>query len=600
MLKTILILLILPLQSFASNKIVGGFIPEDSHPAKFNTVALIKASNKKVFCTGSLISKTMILTAKHCLVDKKPEDVLVFFGDDTNKLDQGIVRPVSLMKARRPKDWQMTFPSFDVAWIQLTEDAPSDYRPLPILSLKEELPVAPIHLAGHGNSSPINGKIEAGAKFITTTNLKTYYDNSRFFHILLFEGEEGRGACYGDSGGPAYIKTKNGWAIIGVTNGFDIVLTPKAMRRSNDEDFPYRIDCKKNQILYSFAGAHGAWIESSSKQSVLKTSEFKESSIDETSEVTSILEWCSRRDYGSPEWNFLKLLLDQKVDSMNLDEAEAFYNNCNEVETYLSSLRKLRINGEKTIDASYSLAPLHLLDLDILKIFNSNIDQYSFESDKKIKIKKLSLYKVNLESLGSLNLSQLTLDSLSLDNNPLTSLKGLEELTGLRALSLYRTKVQDFTPLLNFKELEELDISATPLKSTDILKAFKLRKLSIGSPNLEDLSLKGQDKLESITINSTNLFTPELLIETPNLKEANLAYLKIKDLSVFSKFDFLKLEKLNLTGNPVVNLTSLVNLKGLLKLRLFGTPLARKEVIKTPENCPRLGPEVLIKFCSTP
>lgn len=600
MIKTALIFFLLPLQIYASNKIVGGVIPGDKHPGKFNTVALIKASTKKVFCTGSLISKTMILTAKHCLVDKKPEDVLVFFGADTAKLDQGFIREALALKVRKLKDWQMTFPSFDVAWIQLKEEAPSAYKPLPILSLKEELPIAPVHLAGHGNSSPTNGKIEAGVKYITTTNLKTYYDNPRFFHILLFEGQEGRGACHGDSGGPAYIKTKKGWAIIGVTNGFDIVLTPKAMSRTNDEDFPYRIDCKKNQILYSFAGAHGAWIERSSKQAVLKTSEFKESSIDDSSQVGSIQEWCARRDFGSPEWNLLKLLLDQKVDSMNQDEAEAFYNNCNEIETYLTSLRKLRIDGEKTMDASYSFAPLHLLDLDILKIFNSNIDQFSFETDKTIEIKKLSLNKVGLESLKSLNLSKMIIHSLSLDNNPLTSLNGLEELTGLYGLSLYRTMIEDFTPLLKFKELEELDLSATLLKSTDLLKAFKLKKLTIGSPNLEEISLAGQDQLESISINSTKIFNPDLLQETPNLKEAHLAHLNIKDLSVFSKFDFLKLEKINLTGNPIVNLTSLSNLKGLVNLKLFGTPLAKKQIAKTPENCPIVGPEVLVKFCSIP
>ncbi len=104
MLKLPLILLLLSLQSFASDKIVGGVLPGENHPGKFNTVALIKNSSKRIFCTGSLISKTMILTAKHCLIDKKIEEFSVFFGDDTNKLDHGLIREVKAMKVRRPVD----------------------------------------------------------------------------------------------------------------------------------------------------------------------------------------------------------------------------------------------------------------------------------------------------------------------------------------------------------------------------------------------------------------------------------------------------------------------------------------------------------------
>ncbi len=600
MLIKILILLILPLQSFASNKIVGGVLPGEKHPGKFNTVAMIHASSKKVFCTGSLISKTMILTAKHCLIDKDPADVLVFFGDDTHKLDQGFIREVSSMKVRRPIDWEMTFPSFDVAWIELKEAAPSSFRPLPILSSKIELPIAPVHLAGHGNSSPTNGQIKAGVKFITTTNLKTYYDNSRFFHILLFEGEEGQGACHGDSGGPAYIKTSKGWAIIGVTNGFDIVLTPKAMKRTGDEHFPYRIDCKKNQMLYSFAGAHGAWIERTSKQKILKTSEFNESVKEPSIEIETLQKWCKNPDFGSPAWNFLKLLLDKKVDKMDQNLAEGFYNDCSMIESYLLSLEEVRIDGETTVDASYSMAPLHLLDLKTLKIYNSDIKQYSFSSNKRFSIGRLVLNRVNLTDLDVLNFSNLSLDELDLGNNPLTSLKGLDKLSSLKGISLYRTKVQDFSPLKSFKMLEKLNLSSTLLANTEILKNFKLTELSIGSSDLKELSFAGQDKLEVLSVHSTDLFHPELLSETPGLRDANLPHLAIKDLSVFSRFEFSDLESINLTGNPIIDLSSLSSLNALVKLKLFGTPLARKEVTKTPENCPRVGPEVLVKFCSIP
>jgi hypothetical protein len=504
------------------------------------------------------------------------------------------------MKVRRPIDWEMTFPSFDVAWIKLKKAAPESFRPLPILSSNSELPPAPVHLAGHGNSSATNGQIEAGVKFITTTNLKSYYNNSRFFHILLFEGEEGQGACHGDSGGPAYIKTSKGWAIIGVTNGFDIVLTPKAMKRTGDEDFPYRIDCKKNQMLYSFAGAHGQWIERTSNEKVFKTGDFIESVVEPSNNIDSLKKWCENPDFGSPSWNFLKLLLDMKVDKMDQDLAEEFYNDCSMIESYLLSLNEVRIDGERTMDASYSLSPLHLLDLKTLKIFNSDIKHFSFSSEKKISIKKLILNSVNLVDLQDLSFSNLLIDELDLGNNPLGSLKGLEELTSLTGISLYRTKVQDFSFLKRFSMLKKLDLSSTLLSSTEILENFKLTELTIGSRDLKELRLTGQDKLEVLSVHSTDLFHLNLLRETPSLRDANLPHLKIKDLSIFSRFNFIELERLNLTGNPISDLSSLSSLNSLMNLKLFGTPMARREITKTPENCPMVGPEVLVKFCSIP
>jgi hypothetical protein len=598
MFKIILILLLLPLQSFAFDKIVGGVVPAADHPSKYNTVAFIKTSNNKVFCTGSLISKTMVLTAKHCLIGKQTKDFSVFFGDDTNKLEQGIIRQPKAMKVRRPIDWEMTFPSFDVAWVELEEEAPKGYRPLPILSSKEELPSTAVHLAGHGNSSLTNGKIEAGKKFTTTTNLKTYYDNARFFHILLFEGVEGTGSCHGDSGGPAYIQTKMGWAIIGVTNGFDVVLTPRSMTRTSDSDFPYRIDCKKNQNLYSFAGAHGAWIEKTSNKKILKTKDFKELDAAKAGANKDLLQWCERRDFGSPRWNLLKLILDIKVDSMPQADAEAFYNNCDEVEQYLRNLTEIRINGEKTMDASYSLAPLHLLNLEQLKIFNSDIGLFDFQSSNLTTIKELTLNKVKLQNLDFLRKADLRLQSLDLALNPLTSISGIEKIEGLKAVLLSRTLVEDFTPLLNFPDIEELDLSSTPLSSTQILGNFKLKKLVIGGEALKEINFAGQKGLETLWISPTKLFDINLLKETPNLVSAHLPYLNIKDLSVFSIFNFDSLESLNLTGNPISSLGALMGLKSLVKLRLFGTPLAKREVAKTPDNCPITGPKVLTRFCS--
>jgi len=584
---------------FAEDKIVGGNLPPKEHPATYNTVAFIKAKNNKVFCTGSLISRTMILTAKHCLVDKKPEDVLVFFGADTNKLEEGVVQKVKRLKVRYPKDWEMTFPSFDVAWVELEEEAPSSHRALPILSEKEELPNSDqVHLAGFGNSSLVDGKIAAGTKFVTTTRLKKYYDNSRFFHILLFEGKSGQGACHGDSGGPAYIKTKSGWAIIGVTNGYDIVLTPKAMRRTSDEDFPYHIDCQVNQNLYSFAGAHGKWIEMTSGNLVLKTSAFSFKDKDESQSNNTIKSWCERRDFGSPRWNLLKLLLDQKVDSMDQAKAEAFYNNCEKVEEYLGSLEKVFISGEKTLDASYALEPLHLLNLKRLKIIDIALGQFDLSSLEPIKLDELVLNRVQLTDLQKITNTNLEVQRLDISSNPIHSLDELTKLKNLKGLNLAATPVQDFNILKSLTSLEELDLSNTSLPSTRPIENLELKKLFLGDKRLTEVNLNHFKKLESLHLRSIIFKDLSFLYNTPALQELSLPSLGVDDLSVFMTAKLPKLKSLNLTGNPITSLNGLQYLNNLEVLRLFGTPMARNQVPKTPENCPKVGPEVLTRFCS--
>ncbi len=597
--KIFILFALLPTLLFAGDKIVGGTLPKAKHPASYNTVAFIKAADKKIFCTGSLISRTMILTAKHCLVGKKTEDVLVFFGADTNKPENGIIKKIKRMQVRYPKDWEMTFPSFDVAWVELEEEAPANYKALPILSQKEELPSSDlVHLAGFGNSSLEDGKIAAGTKFVTTTRLKKYYDNSRFFHILLFEGDQGQGACHGDSGGPAYIKTKKGWAIIGVTNGYDIVLTPKAMRRTSDEDFPYHIDCKVNQNLYSFAGAHGAWVEKTSGNKVLKTQSFTLKDKDESASNNSVKSWCERRDFGSPRWNFLKLLLDQKVDSMPQDNAEAFYNNCEEVEAYLESLEEVFISGVKTMDASYSIEPLHLLKLKKLKIIDMNLQNFDLKSSEAIQLEELILNRVELGELQTIIDTKLEIQKLDISSNPIQNIDEIGKLKNLIGVDLGNTPIQDFNALRELSILEELDLSNTSLVSTKTIEGLKLKKLILGDKRLTEVNLNSFKDLEVLSLRNIIFQDLSFLHNTPALTELSLPSLGIENLGVFLTASLPKMRKLNFTGNPIKSLNGLQYLKKLESLRLFGTPLARKQVPKTPENCPLTGSEVLTKFCS--
>jgi len=75
-------------------KIVNGVTPLAPHPAIYNTVALVRADGS-IYCTGAIIGPKLVVTAKHCLMDRNPEDVNIFFGSSTH--EKGITYKLSLI-----------------------------------------------------------------------------------------------------------------------------------------------------------------------------------------------------------------------------------------------------------------------------------------------------------------------------------------------------------------------------------------------------------------------------------------------------------------------------------------------------------------------
>ena len=626
--------------SASEQKIVRGVAPESNHPALFNTVALVKEDGT-IYCTGSIVASNLIVTAKHCLMDREIKDINIFFGESTH--EEGVKIPAHSYAVRHPKDWTMMFPSFDIAWVKISETLPKGYRPLPVLSdrrlLKEGMD---IYQAGFGNHSAIPGKIEAGDKLTGMTRLGRYIDNPRFYNILLFDGEQGQGSCHGDSGGPAYVTIKDQWYIIGVTNGFDVVLTPEAMERTSDPSFPYRVDCSENQSLYSFIGAHGHWIEETSGINIYKSEVFTEMDRAPKQEHSDLRAWCEARDYGSPSWNLLKILIDKRVDTLPQSQGDAFYNDCSAITEYLSSLKTIYLNYNSTPDAHIDFTAARLLpSLDTINIYEYPIEQVDLKTLSSLNLKELRLINIGLQRI---NFGEnLSVESLYLDKNPLLTLEGIHKIGNLKTLSLSGTTLKDISELeslnleslslvgmnssillgLEFvnKDLETLDLRDTFIPNAEVLKKFK---------NLKDLSLTGTSgkvdltknkNLESLYLNefqngdvqlphelpflkdlhftNSDIDNIDFLKYSPHLEEVTLTYNRIQNLGIFKDCPFPKLRSLNLSVNPILDVSPLAALENLTILRLFRTPLHSKIVPKTEENCPTTtGSYTLKRFCS--
>lgn len=644
---SLLMTLLLCSRAHAGRKIIAGEVPGSDHPAYYNTVALIKSADHKVFCTGSIASENLIITAKHCLADKKLGDFKIFIGQSTLDLDNGVILEVKRFQVRYPTDWEMSFPSGDIAWVEIDDELPSFARPLRVLSDHRQLSLGGVYvLAGHGNKNA-SGQIEAGEKFFSYTSLHSYELNARFRDVMVFKGKPGQGACHGDSGGPAYVELPNEkgeleWFLIGVTNGFDLVLTPGSMSRTGDPDFPYHVDCSQNENLYTFIGGHGDWIEKSSGIELYKSEAFKERNWDPQAQVRSLREWCEQASLASPDWNTLKMLLDQKVDTLAPKEARDFYLSCDKIVSYLSELESIRFDGEKMLDAHYGLGNLSLLPklksifisqiknqlidlsslrnikLDELVIYQTKLTNLKF-LDSSVQIKKLDLAKTELESLEGLSAAN-EVEVINLNSNPLKNVDVLSSLTRLQGLSLATTELEDYEFLRELTGLTQLDLGNSGIRDFQILKGLvNLRELTLSNANfrvidfslmteLDRLSLSKVSfqklkfgklaKLRRLDFSNSNLHDSDLteVAFMSSLEEIMLTFNEISDLSIFS--GLINLREVNLSSNPVSNLAALKDLEKLEVLRVFRTPIASGAVKKDPENCPLDGAQVLTRFCS--
>lgn len=159
------------------------------------------------FCSGTVISPTVILTAAHCIfpgigVDP-PEDIEIFFGTDVFGAGESI--PVIEGKY---------FPTFDV-------DSPAADNDVAMLRLARPAPVAPIRMG----KAPTNGKevtligfgitssggSGSGLKRVTTATVDLL--GLKTFQMELQPG----GTCNGDSGGTAIFTEPDGMdSVVGI------------------------------------------------------------------------------------------------------------------------------------------------------------------------------------------------------------------------------------------------------------------------------------------------------------------------------------------------------------------------------------------------
>lgn len=211
------------------------FVAADSAPAQSPiingtpsargaVVALQLRSEGLTFCSGTLISRRVVLTAAHCAEAALPEEIDVFFGPR----DDGPGARRALRRANLHPQWD-PYAGFDLALLELVEDAPSDVAPVPHLpgslglaqrDMGEVLTFAGYGLTEQGTGGErfeAQGEITAfclGEEPCERGQMAMYARSFAYAHTA-------GGPCSGDSGGPAFITRDGALYVAGVNSAVE-------------------------------------------------------------------------------------------------------------------------------------------------------------------------------------------------------------------------------------------------------------------------------------------------------------------------------------------------------------------------------------------
>lgn len=166
------------------------------------------------FCSGTVIAPRAVLTAGHCVDESgiQPSQMSVFFGTTVGDGSKS-VRVTSATVHPNYYVRNDGAPMFDVAVLQLAEDAPVppvawQRKPLDDISGRT------VTLVGYGVT---NASRQSGDGTRRVVDLAVTQMDGTF----IYYGDGYKGTCQGDSGGPMFLDVNGTLTIVGVTSWGD-------------------------------------------------------------------------------------------------------------------------------------------------------------------------------------------------------------------------------------------------------------------------------------------------------------------------------------------------------------------------------------------
>lgn len=196
-----------------AGNIVGGAESTSDFQKENGIVGLvIRSDDGDAICTGTLISKRLVLTAAHCL-GTEVKMIVVVFSKEFNESDEKTIRygikNIQHENFGLPEDFSASFN--DIGLVLLDDEAPSDFKiaQLPSLARNTLNPGDKLIEAGFGvTDSTRQFKTSSTGVLRQVANVEIQKISADSKEILL--NENGFGSCIGDSGGPAFLQLSNG------------------------------------------------------------------------------------------------------------------------------------------------------------------------------------------------------------------------------------------------------------------------------------------------------------------------------------------------------------------------------------------------------
>lgn len=231
----------------------------------------------------------------------------------------------------------------------------------------------------------------------------------------------------------------------------------------------------------------------------------------------------------------------------------------------LTALYGVGLRGPKITDVSFlsSLGALDALELGISPVASlapvssvSSLTRFSFNTTDSVLpsvtlpsgVTKLSMWAPNLTSLATLPHAA-DVRTLSVNDSPaLADLSGIENLSGLRTLSIPSGSYSSITPLAQLSKLEDLQMRNAAIKDlTPLASLASLTTINLSGNQITDLTA---------------------LSGLPNLVDVNLSYNKLSTLNGLPD-----LTTLNVVGNRLSSLGSAGSLARLTGISASGNDL---------------------------
>jgi hypothetical protein len=194
--------------------IVGGREAAEKD-AFVKSVVMVYDKSRETLCSGSVISDSLVLTAAHCMASAASDLVIIFGTRFENSANP--TRKVERFETAPPWPGPAEANSFydwgDLALLKISGGLPRGYRPIARLDDSSKLgDQTPITIAGYGDSDGFEG---AGSGVLRVAEMEIM-DARYAISEIKFDQRSGKGACLGDSGGPAFLRTGETWVLAAV------------------------------------------------------------------------------------------------------------------------------------------------------------------------------------------------------------------------------------------------------------------------------------------------------------------------------------------------------------------------------------------------